>query len=77
MFPQKKIGHPDLLNVHYYPNGIHLWKLKVKGEEITEKIIQPDQKLPVYVCTEAYSKQQRWMEGALEMSHRVVKLLTP
>ena len=77
MFPQKKIGHPDLLNVHYYPNGIHLWKLKVKGEEITEKIIQPDQKLPVYVCTEAYSKQQRWMEVALDMSYRVVKLLSP
>ena len=73
MFPKKEISDPDLLNVHYWPYGIHLWKKGVDYKSITKDIIQPIANQEVYICNEAYSKQQRWMEGAVEMSNRVVK----
>lgn len=73
MFPKKEISDPDLLNVHYWPYGIHLWKKGVDYKSITNDIIQPIANQEVYICNEAYSKQQRWMEGAVEMSNRVVK----
>ena len=75
MFPQKKIGHPEWIKTHFWNAGIHMWKSRIEGDEITKKIIQPDLKLPIYVANEAYSYQQRWMEGALEMSQRVVDLI--
>lgn len=75
MFPKKEIGHPELLNTHFWEAGVHIWKIKKEGSEITEQIIQPDTNIPVYIANEAYSKQQRWMEGAMEMSQRVVDLI--
>ena len=75
MFPKKEIGHPELLNTHFWEAGVHIWKIKKEGSEITQQIIQPDTNIPVYIANEAYSKQQRWMEGAMEMSQRVVDLI--
>ena len=75
MFPKKKIGHPEWLATHFWDAGVNIWKPNVEGDIITEEIIQVDSNIPVYVANEAYSKQQRWMEGAMEMSHRVVKLI--
>lgn len=74
-FPEKKIEKPELLNMHYWEAGIHLWKNNTNPEMISKNILQPydDQKL--FICNEAYSKNQRWMEGSLEMSNRLVKLL--
>ena len=75
MFPKKEIHHPEVLNTHYWEAGVHLWKPKVEGDIVTETIIKPFPHKNVYICNEAYSKQQRWMEGALEMSQRVVNLI--
>ena len=75
MFPKKKIGHPELLKTHFWEAGVHIWKIKNEGDIITEKIIQPNPNIPVYIANEGYSKQQRWMEGAMEMSQRVVDLI--
>lgn len=75
MFPKKQIGHPELLNTHFWEAGVHIWKIKKEGSNITEKIIQPDTNISVYIANEGYSKQQRWMEGAMEMSLRVVNLI--
>lgn len=69
------IKEPEYLAKHYWEAGIHLWKKNVKGEEITKKIIKPFNKENIFICNEAYSKEQRWMEGAIEMSNRVVSLL--
>ena len=75
MFPQKEIGHPEWLATHFWDVGVNIWKPKMEGDKITEEIIQPDSNIPVYVANEAYSKQQRWMEGSMEMSQRVVDLI--
>lgn len=75
MFKNKKIEDPDWINKHYWEAGIHLWKKNINGDKITKNIIKPYQNENIYICNEAYSYQQRWMEGAIEMSNRVVKIL--
>ena len=75
LFPKKKIEDPDVLNVHYWTNGIHLWNPELVNEEITNKIIKPFESTNLYICNEAYSKYQRWMEGSVEMSNRVVSMI--
>lgn len=72
-FPKKKIGKPDYLRKHYWSNGVHLWDKKIKGDIVSDKIINIDKN--IYICNECYSYQQRWMEGAVEMSNRVFKML--
>tara|TARA_B100000123_G_C25707346_1_gene418224 strand:+ start:101 stop:1333 length:1233 start_codon:yes stop_codon:yes gene_type:complete len=75
LFPKKKIDNPDLLNVHYWSEGIHLWNKDIESDSITDKIIKPLDDTNLYICNEAYSKYQRWMEGSVEMSNRVVNLI--
>ena len=74
-FPDKKIEEPELLNMHYWEAGIHLWKNNTNSEMISKNILQPFDNQNLFLCNEAYSKNQRWMEGSLEMSNRLIKLL--
>jgi hypothetical protein len=39
------------------------------------RTLQPDPSVPLYVCGEAYSHDQGWVEGALDTSEEVVELL--
>ena len=74
------IEPPDMINIYVhnwddeYP-GVHMWK---PGEDILnlyEKILQPDINKEIYICGEAYSKKQCWIEGALQTSYDVLKRL--
>lgn len=38
-------------------------------------MLQPDSSVPLYVCGEAYSHDQGWVEGALDTAEQVVELL--
>ena len=37
MFPNKEIGHPELLKTHFWEAGVHIWKIKKEGSDITKK----------------------------------------
>ena len=75
IFPTKEITHPEYLKTHFWEGGVNIWKVRRDGNKITEKIIRPFSNKNIFVTNEAYSKNQRWMEGAVEMSHRVVELI--
>ncbi|HEV3086613.1 MAG TPA: NAD(P)/FAD-dependent oxidoreductase, partial [Candidatus Elarobacter sp.] len=49
-----------------FGGGYNLWKIHARSWEVSENIVQPVNGLPVYVCGEAYSHDQGWVEGALE-----------
>ena len=51
------------------------WNIGVKTWEQVPKMIQPDLSWPVYVCGEAYSSSQGWVEGALETADLVIERL--
>ncbi|MCA9779793.1 MAG: FAD-dependent oxidoreductase [Candidatus Eremiobacteraeota bacterium] len=56
----------------YMGGAYHTWNPGSKPWETTEQMIQPDQEMPLYVCGEAFSTQQGWIEGALETSEKVL-----
>jgi hypothetical protein len=45
--------------------GVHLWNPGVRSWQATHQMTQPIEDLPCYVCGEAYSTMQTWVEGAL------------
>lgn len=56
----------------YMGGAYHTWNPGSKPWETTEEMIQPNQEMPLYVCGEAFSTNQGWIEGALETSEKVL-----
>jgi monoamine oxidase len=56
-----------------FGGAVHLWKIHQKSWEVIPKMIQPDPSLEVYICGEAYSQNQTWVEGALETAEAVLQ----
>ena len=56
-----------------FGGGVHLWKIHEKSWEVIPKMLQPEPSVPVYVCGEAYSRHQTWVEGALETAEMVLQ----
>lgn len=51
-----------------FGGGWNNWNIGVRSWEVKERIIQPhaDAHIPLYICGEAYSDAQGWVEGALQ-----------
>jgi monoamine oxidase len=49
----------------------HLWNPGVRSWQATHEMTQPIDDLPCYVCGEAYSTMQTWVEGALSTADLV------
>jgi hypothetical protein len=59
--------------------GWHTWEPGVNSEEAMDYMAQPFKRgttsLRVYVCGEAYSNEQGWIEGALKSVERAIDKL--
>ena len=75
LFPKKIIPNPSYLKTHTWYNGLHLWKKGYEASLHSKKILQPFKNESLYICGEAYSERQGWVEGALESSEEVIKLI--
>ncbi|WP_296710337.1 FAD-dependent oxidoreductase [Rhodoblastus sp.] len=49
-----------------FGGGWHFWKIGVNARQVAQRIRRPVPTAPVYICGEAWSHQQGWVEGALE-----------
>ncbi|QHS59088.1 flavin monoamine oxidase family protein [Chitinophaga agri] len=49
-----------------YGGGWNSWNIGIKSWEIRDKITNPITGTPLYICGEAYSDAQGWVEGALQ-----------
>jgi monoamine oxidase len=56
-----------------FGGGVNFWKIGVNSRKIMERMIHPVAGAPVYVCGEAYSDNQGWVEGALETAEDVLQ----
>lgn len=74
-FPEKNIPKPLETNNYYWDNGMTYWKKNIDAKKIAQNMIQPKSDLPLYICGDSYSLQQAWMEGALNTSHSVYKII--
>jgi len=58
-----------------YGGGWNSWNIGVRSWEIEKEILQPVPDVPVYICGEAYSRAQGWVEGALDTADQVLAKL--
>lgn len=56
-----------------FGGAYNLWNPGYKSWEVTNQIRKPYEHLPVYICGEAYSVKQGWVEGALETAEQVMQ----
>ena len=55
-----------------YGGGAHFWNVGVRSYEVAEKILHPIEHCPIYLCGEAWSHEQGWVEGALATSEALL-----
>jgi monoamine oxidase len=56
-----------------YGGGANFWHVGVKSYDVADRIARPKATLPVYICGEAYSHGQGWVEGALERTEQMLE----
>lgn len=56
-----------------YGGGWHFWKVGRKSWEVMPRIRRPVAGAPLYICGEAYSDAQGWVEGALRTAEHVLR----
>jgi monoamine oxidase len=58
-----------------YGGAFNTWNVGVRPDQVAAAILQPDTSQQLYVCGEAYSFDQGWVEGALDTAEEVVEAL--
>lgn len=58
-----------------YGGAVHFWNPGYRSEEVLVAMTQPLPDFPCYVCGEAWSTNQTWVEGALQTAEIVLKRL--
>jgi monoamine oxidase len=56
-----------------FGGALCMWNAGTRSELLVEKILQPVEGIPVYVCGESFSRSQGWVEGALETSELLLQ----
>ena len=56
-----------------YGGGANFWRLYVDSARVAQEILQSKPPFPVFVCGEAYSHQQGWVEGALRTADDMLR----
>lgn len=69
LFPTRAIPEPQWIQAIHWAHGVHNWLPMVDSNAIYDQIQNPFEN--VYICGEAYSRWQEWMEGALETASQV------
>jgi monoamine oxidase len=56
-----------------FGGGWNSWNIGVNSELVKYKIVHPIEDCPMYICGEAYSDAQGWVEGALQTADMMLK----
>jgi monoamine oxidase len=56
-----------------FGGGVNFWKVGVDSGALMKRMIHPIAGVNLYVCGEAYSENQGWVEGALETAEKVLE----
>jgi len=71
ILPAIHVPDPIQFGAYLWEEGGHAWLPGVNSHLVAPKILNPAK--DVYVCGEAFSHKQAWMEGALETAVEVLK----
>ena len=77
LFPTREIPYPTLVKSHPWKSGATYWTPGLYTPEIVSKeTLQPFKDLPtLFICGESFSMKQAWIEGALENSRALLRIL--
>jgi monoamine oxidase len=56
-----------------FGGGYHVWRPDFDATSVMNQIRKPDLNKPVYICGEAYSNTQSWIEGALKTAESIMQ----
>lgn len=56
-----------------FGGAVHFWNPGYKSTKVMKAIIQPVEGFPCYICGEAYSNNQTWVEGAIETAELLLR----
>lgn len=56
-----------------FGGGANFWPTHVESYDVARRMLQPAPGVPVYVCGEAYSHAQGWVEGALSTAEALLQ----
>lgn len=58
-----------------FGGGWNTWNIGVRSAQVGRRMIQPHkrERVPLFICGEAYSDYQGWVEGALQTADRVLE----
>jgi len=56
-----------------FGGGWHFWKIGERSSQVMRRMRKPFPDASLYVCGEAWSSQQGWVEGALETADVVLR----
>lgn len=78
LFPEKKVPtQPQWIDTYYHNDAIHMWKTGINSikmrKHIQTKLWGED--APFFVCGEAYSTHQCWVNGALESVEQIMPMV--
>ena len=71
LFPKKNIPEPTWLGKGYWPVGVHYYIPGCDPVRMQKKYLKPSTS-PMWICGEAYSMYQGWIEGSLRNANKVV-----
>lgn len=71
---------PDVRNAAFrdwgddpFGGGWNSWNIGVQSWDVKKRIVKPFDDRPLYICGEAYSDAQGWVEGALQTADMVLE----
>lgn len=71
-----EVQMPKKTQVFYWEHGVAYFSPGFDSKTMPKQIMHPFKHIPLYVCGENYSeKNNQWMEGALDTSEYILKLL--
>ena len=73
LFPGMRVpSRPEWIEAYHWENAIHMWKPGTNSSRIRKQVQHSLWHDGLYVCGEAYSLHQCWIEGALETVEEVM-----
>jgi monoamine oxidase len=73
MHPQADIAAPIEALARFWPAAWHSWKPGARSWNTAREALGPHLGLPVFVCGEAWSEHQGWVEGALTSAESLLR----
>jgi Flavin containing amine oxidoreductase len=75
LFPHRDIPDPLFFKLHPWTSGCTYWLPGLYNvQEESMKSLQPNKKIPLFMCGESFAVHQAWMESALEQADHLLEL---